>query len=135
MMTNHKTITSFCSKKVSRVTTWYKTVLHEVNIHETDQLLIGNKEINASDELVIRIPVSSLPDNYVDPYTWKGLSAEEALSYFTFQKGDFIVRGTVEGDVSSSSDILTRYNAFEIVKVVDNLSASAYSAHIKLVVK
>ena len=53
----------------------------------------------------------------------------------SLKKGDYIAIGEIEDEVSSSTDIITRYNAFEIVKVVDNLSASPYSAHIKLVVK
>lgn len=135
MMTNHKTITVFCSKAVGRSKTWSSAILHDVNVHEVDQLLIGSKEQNAADEIVIRIPTSQLPKNYVDPHTWKGLPPEESTSFFTTKKGDYIAIGAIVDDVSSSTDIITRYNAFEIVKVVDNLSASPYSAHIKLVVK
>ncbi len=134
MMTNHKAITLFCSKTIGRSKTWLSTVLHDVNLHESDQLLVNDKEMKSSDEVIIRIPAALL-GHYVDPYTWKGLSAEEALSFFTLKKGDYIAIGEIEDEVSSSTDIITRYNAFEIVKVVDNLSASPYSAHIKLVVK
>ena len=71
----------------------------------------------------------------MDPYTWKGLSAEEALNFFTLKKGDYVVRGEVDDEVSGSSEIISRYDAFEIIKVTDNLSASSYSRHIKLVIK
>lgn len=135
MMTNHKTITVFCSKTIGRSKIWSNTIICNVNLHESDQLLITDKEMKSSDEIIIRIPAAELPKYYVDPYTWKGLSAEEALSFFTLKKGDYIAIGEIEDEVSSSTDIITRYNAFEIVKVVDNLSASPYSAHIKLVVK
>ena len=135
MMTNHKTVTLFCSKSAGRNKSWSSAILSSVNLHETDQLQIGNKEMTSSDEIIIRIPAKELPDNYVDPATWKGLSVEDSLSFFTLKKGDYIALGEIEDEVASSSDIITRYNAFEIVKVVDNLSASAYSAHIKLVVK
>ena len=111
-----------------------RTILHDVNIHEADQLLVGDKDLKSSDEINIRIPASLL-NNYVDPYTWKGLSAEEALNYFTLKKGDYIVKGEVDDEVSSSTDIISRYEAFQIIRVTDNLSASPYSAHIKLVVK
>jgi len=135
MMTNHKTITVFCSKTIGRSKTWSNAIIRNVNLHESDQLLITDKEMKSSDEIIIRIPAAELPENYVDPYTWKGLSAEEALSFFTIKKGDYIAQGMIEDDISSSSDIITRFDGFEIVKVVDNLSASPYSAHIKLVVK
>lgn len=134
MLTNHKTITLFCSKTIGRGQVWLRTILHEVNIHEADQLLVGDKDLKSSDEINIRIPASLL-NNYVDPYTWKGLSAEEALNYFTLKKGDYIVKGEVDDEVSSSADIISRYEAFQIIRVTDNLSASPYSAHIKLVVK
>ena len=134
MRTNHKTITLFCSKMIGRGQVLLRTILHDVNIHEADQLLVGDKDLKSSDEINIRIPASLL-NNYVDPYTWKGLSAEEALNYFTLKKGDYIVKGEVDDEVSSSTDIISRYEAFQIIRVTDNLSASPYSAHIKLVVK
>ena len=135
MMTNHKTITLFCSKTIGRSKTWSRTILRDVNLHETDQLIVGDKEMKCADEVIIRIPAAVLPNNYVDPYTWKGLSAEDSACYYTLKKGDYIALGAIEDSVSSSADIIDRYNAYEIVKVVDNLSASPYSAHIKLVVK
>ena len=134
MLTNHKTITVFCSKTIGRGQVWQRTILHDVNIHESDQLIVDDKDLKSSDEINIRIPASLLT-NYVDPYTWKGLSAEEALNYSTFKKGDYIVKGEVDDEVSSSTEIITRYEAYQIIRVTDNLSASPYSAHIKLVVK
>lgn len=134
MMTNHKTITLFCSKSIGRSKRWSGTILRGVNLHESDQLLIGNREMTTADEIIIRIPAELL-ECYVDPFTWKGLSAEDASSYFTLKKGDYVALGEIEDEVSSSTEIITRCNAYEIVKVVDNLSASPYSAHIKLVVK
>lgn len=91
--------------------------------------------MSSADEVIIRIPAEQIPENYVDPYTWKGLSAEDASSFITIKKGDYIVVGEVEDEISSSSDIISLDSAFEIVIVVDNLSASPYSAHIRLVVK
>lgn len=134
MMTNHKTVTLFCCKTIGRGKVWLRTVLSGVNFHETDQLIVGDKNATSSDEVIIRIPAPLL-QNYVDPYTWKGLTEEDALNYFTLKKGDYIVKGEVEDEVSSSAEILERYEAFEVIKVVDNLSASPYSAHMKLVVK
>ena len=134
MLTNNKTITVFCSKTIGRGKTWLRFVLRGVNLHESDQLLVGDKELKASDEINVRIPASLLT-NYVDPYRWKGLSAEEALNFFTLKKGDYVVRGEVDDEVSGSSEIISRYDAFEIIKVTDNLSASSYSRHIKLVIK
>ncbi len=103
-------------------------------MHEADQLIVGDKDLKASDEINIRIPASLL-SFYVDPYTWKGLSSKDAINYFTLKKGDYVVKGEVDDEISSSTDIISRYEAFQIIKVTDNLSASRYSSHIKLVVK
>ncbi len=135
MMTNHKTITLFCSKSSGRTKSWIRKVLRDVNVFETDQLLINDKEVKASDELIVRIPAASLGGDYVDSCTWKGLTADEALSFFTLKKGDYIVHGEIEDDVSTSADIVSLDDSYEIIKVTDNLSASEYSAHIKLVIK
>ena len=53
MMTNHKTVTLFCCKKVMRGKLWLRTILSGVNVHETDQLLVGDKNVTSSDEIII----------------------------------------------------------------------------------
>ena len=63
------------------------------------------------------------------------LAAEDVMDFFTFNKGDYIVKGIASEDVSSAADILNKYEAHEIMQITENLSASSYSRHIKLVVK
>ncbi|SCX29593.1 hypothetical protein SAMN02910436_02486 [Ruminococcaceae bacterium P7] len=134
MFTNHTTVTLFCSKKLGREKVWTRHVLHNVNFHGTDQLLNGDKEVKRREEYVIRVPAAEL-EQYVDAYSWKALAAEEIHDFFTFAKGDYIVKGIVEDDVSSSTEILKFHEAYEITEITENLRASSYSQHIKLVVK
>lgn len=134
MFTNHTTITLFCSKKLGRERIWSRHVLNDVNFHGSDQLLIGDKELKRSEEFIIRVPAAEL-DHYVDSRTWKALAAEDVMDFFTFNKGDYIVKGIASEDVSSAADILNKYEAHEIMQITENLSASSYSRHIKLVVK
>lgn len=134
MFTNHTAITLFCCKKLERQKTWKRQVLRDVNFHGTDQLLIGDKEFSRNEEYVVRVPASEL-EQYVDAYTWKALTEEEIPNFFTFSKGDYIVKGIVEMDISSPTELLQNYEAFEITQITENLNASAYSRHIKLVVK
>lgn len=134
MFTNHTAVTVFCSKKIGREKVWTRRVLQNVNFYGRDQLLISDKEVNRNEEYVVRIPVSQL-EQYVDSYTWKALATEEINNFFTFNKGDYIVKGVVNEDVSSSTDIIKNHNAFEITEITENLNASVYSQHIKLVVK
>lgn len=136
MFTNHSQITVFTSKKVGRETLWIKTFLEDVNFHGSDLLLVGDKEVTPSDEYIIRIPNSVLQKNhYVDNRTWKSLPLEEASDFFTLQKGDYAVKGFVDDDIFSSADIVKNYDAMQILSVTENLNASEFSKHVKVVVK
>lgn len=134
MFTNHTNITLFCSKQTGREKVWTSHKLYDVNFHGSDQLLVGNKEVKRDEEYIIRIPMSALK-NYVDKSTHKALPVEETFNCFTLKKGDYIVKGIVDPDFSSIGEILKNYEAREIVSVTENLSASPFSQHIKLVVK
>jgi hypothetical protein len=134
MFTNHTNITLFCSKQQGRETIWTSHRLSDVNFHGSDQLIVGDKESNSSDEYIIRVPAVAL-ENYVDNKTYKALPVEEAFNCFTLKKGDYIVKNFVYEDVSTIGEILKSYDAFQITQVTENLNASPYSKHIKLVVK
>ncbi len=134
MITNRTSITLFCSKQIGRDKIWNRHYLKNVNFHGSDQLLIADKEVKRAEEYIIRIPSYEL-EHYVDKVTYKALPVEETFNCFTLKKGDYIVKGLVENDVASSGDIVKNYDALEIVSVTENLSASPYSQHIKLVVK
>lgn len=136
MFTNHSNITVFSSKKIGRETFWNAAYLENVNFYGSDQLLVGDKEVKTSDEYIVRVPDAVLQRyRYVDPRTYKSLPLEETSNCFTLQKGDYIVKGYVDINVSSSADIIQNCEAMKIVSVTENLNASAYSRHIKLVVK
>lgn len=134
MFTNHTNITLYCSKTVGREKVWTGHKLYDVNFHGTDQLLVGDREVKRNEEYIIRVPTSAL-EHYVDTKTYKALPVDEAFNCFTLKKGDYIVKGTVDVDVSSSADIVKNFDALEILSVTENLSASPFSQHIKLVVK
>lgn len=134
MFTNHTDITLFCSKQMGREKVWSRHELRNVNFHGTDQLLVGDKEVKRAEDYIIRVPAANL-EHYVDKATYKALPVEETFNCFTLKKGDYIVKGIVDVDVSSSTDIIKNFDALEIVSVTENLSASPFSQHIKLVVK
>lgn len=135
MLTNNTRITVFCSKKQGRETFWFATVLDGVNYHGRDQIIVADKNVSASDEYVIRIPDSVLQTtHYVDPSTYKSLPLGESDNCYTLKKGDYVVKGLVDLDIITVKDILDA-GGQQITHVTDNLSASAFSKHIKLVVK
>lgn len=135
MLTNNTRITVFCSKKQGRETFWFATVLDGVNYHGKDQIIVADKNVSASDEYVIRIPDSVLQTtHYVDPSTYKSLPLDESDNCYSLKKGDYVVKGLVDLDVITVKDILDA-GGQQITQVTENLSASAFSKHIKLVVK
>lgn len=135
MLTNNTRITVFCSKKQGRETFWFATVLDGVNYHGRNQIIVADKNVSASDEYVIRIPDSVLQTtHYVDPSTYKSLPLGESDNCYALKKGDYVVKGLVDLDVITVKDILDT-GGQQITQVTDNLSASAFSKHIKLVVK
>lgn len=134
MFTNHTNITVFCSKKDGRETIWTTHQITDVNWHGSDQLLVGDKEVKKSDNYIIRIPNAALTD-YVDKTTYKALQLDEIQNCYTLKKGDYVVKGLVDGDVNSSADILKLNDVYQIIEVVENLTASNFSKHIKLVIK
>lgn len=135
MFTNNTRITVFTSKKQGRETFWSAAYLENVNFHGQDRIIVADKNVSTSDEYVIRIPNSVLQaTHYVDPSTYKSLPLEETENCYTLKKGDFVVKGFVDFDVITVKDILDA-GGMKITQVTENLSASAFSQHIKLVVK
>lgn len=135
MLTNNTHITVFCSKKQGRETFWFSTALNGVNYHGRDQIIVADKNVSVSDEYVIRIPDNVLQTtHYVDTSTYKSLPLSESDNCYTLKKGDYVVKGFVDLDVITVKDILNA-GGKQITQVTDNLSASAFSKHIKLVIK
>lgn len=82
-----------------------KHTLRDVNFHGADQMLVSDKEVKRSEEYIIRVPHSAL-ENYVDKATYKAMPADEAYNYFTLKKGDYIVQGEVDCDISNAADLI-----------------------------
>lgn len=133
MLTNAN-ITVYNKKKVNRSETWFRTYLLGVNFHGEAELAVGDKDLKAADKYVIRVPDSVTSDKkFVDNRTFKALSAEEIDNCFTFQKGDIIIRGFVEDDITSPSQLQEEYDVLTVLSVTDNRRESTYTSHIKLV--
>lgn len=135
MITNHANVTIFCSKQVGREKIWIAKQICDVNLHSSEKLVTGDKEITHSDECIIRIPYASLGNDYVDSSVWTAASIGELLDKFTVKKGDYIVKGLVECNVTSSAEIIKNHEAYQVISVSANFCCSEFSKHIKLVVK
>jgi hypothetical protein len=134
MLTNLTSITIFSAKKLGRETVWFGYQLSGVNYHGSSKTVVGDKEVTAAEEYTVRIPAEQLAD-YLDSNTWKAMSVDELFGHFTLQKGDYVVKGLVDTEVSSSAEILKIPDVKVISEITENLHASSYSRHIKLVLK
>ena len=135
MFTNQSCVTVFTSKRQGRDTYWYRTILKDVNYHGYDQLQVADKGVKDLDTYVVRVPDDVLTANhYVDNVTWRSLPLNEADSCFTLKKGDYVVKGSVDIDNINEKTILDA-GGMKIMQVTENLSASPYSKHVKMVIK
>lgn len=137
MLTNDKFITVYNKKMFGRNTMWLRTNISGVNIHGTVKANVGDKTLNTADEFIVRIPSKAFANGkvFIDDKTFRGYSVEELENYFTVQKGDLIVEGIIEDDIQNSGELLQSHNVMTVVSVTNNLSASPYSRHIKVVCK
>lgn len=119
MLTNGTNITIFNKKQVGRETVWLRTQIQNVNLHGTAKVELADKGLISADEFIIRIPAASIAEN----------------KNFTVQKGDCIVIGLIDDDIQGLADLMKKYDVLTVMSVTNNLSASEYSRHIKVVCK
>lgn len=127
-------ITIYNRKKINRSDVWLRTNLIGVNLHGEAELIVGDKDLTAADKYIIRIPNSVECDKtFVDNRTFKALSVEETDNCYTVQKGDVIVKGLIEDEITSPSQLQEKYDLLTVLSVTDNRRGSSYTSHIKLV--
>lgn len=99
---------------------WYRHTLEHCFYKVTDNTVnVGNVQLQTDDNIV-RIPAQK---NYLTPYKWNKLSAEEIENYMTMQGGDLILLGDVSDDIDEyvtgkrSSDLIEKYKSLGSVFV------------------
>lgn len=133
MLTNAN-ITVYNKKKINRNDVWLRTHLLGVNYHGEAELTVSDKDLKATDKYIIRIPYDVTSDKtFVDNRTFKALSLEELDNCYTLQKGDIIVKGLIEDDITSHFQLQDKYDALTVLSVTDNRRGTSYTSHIKVV--
>lgn len=56
---------------------------------------------------------------------------EETDNCYTVQKGDVIVKGIIDDDITSSSQLQSKYDVLTVLSVTDNRRDSSYTSHIR----
>lgn len=133
MLTNAN-ITIYNRKKINRSDVWVRTNITGVNLHGEAELIVGDKDLKAADKYIVRIPDSVVCDKtFVDSRTFKALSMDETDNCYTLQKGDVIVKGIIDDEITSPSQLQDRYDVLTILSITDNRRESSYTSHIKVV--
>lgn len=137
MITNNTNITIYNKKMVGRNTMWLRTCIKGVNLFKVTKTSVGDKERTSADEITIRIPGNAFSQNkfFIDDIQFKSKSPQEIANYFTVQKGDLIVKDIIDDEIQNSGELLQNYDVMTVVSVTNNLSASPYSRHIKVICK
>ena len=111
-------------------------------VHWYSQMLssVGSAGLSSAEVFTARIPDEAVPEynkTYKSPKEWKALELEDVAAHFTFQKGDKIVRGATDFEVTGSAghtwaDIEKNFDeVFTITGYSDNRQGG--TPHIKVV--
>lgn len=87
----------------------------------TDQRMeVDQNGVHSACVYKVRIPEESVSHlNYTDFLTWNSL--DDANGYWTIQKGDIVVKGLVDDEISAASDLFKKYSqVFRINTYSDN---------------
>lgn len=135
MLTNAN-ITIYNAKKVDGETVYPHTQIRGVNVSGIDAITLAGKNVEDDGRYTVRIPKLADTGNkqYVDPVTYKCLPASDLDNYWTIKKGDMLVKGLVDDDVSSPGELTKLYGdrALKVMGVVDNRRLSDEVSHLRV---
>lgn len=136
MLTNTN-ITIFHALKSNKQTKYIATPLFNVSCRGSNQNVYNDKNVTAEESFVVRIPYPTKTyREYIDKNTYKSLADCEKEKYFTIAKGDYIVQGLVDDEITAPSELVKKYDeVLKVVSVTVNILLSAYTAHIKVIAK
>ncbi len=104
--------------QATRLDKWKKTQVRNVHWEETQGANIIKSGMTNADSVKVYIPYLSLEEHlYVDPKQYNG-------NGITFNPGDYIVKGLIEDEITSSSELEKQYNTAVKIKTVDNRNDS-----------
>lgn len=117
MRTNAAVITVYNRKydKATRLDTWQKTVIPDVNFSIDTKINVGDKGLSSADVIKVRVPENlKLSESYLDEDAWA--TTTDTTGKWTLQPDDYIVLG--EGpDIEKPKDLKKSY---KIISFSDN---------------
>lgn len=103
-----------------RTDMYYPTRIKGVSYYKRRGVSAGNQSMSTNNTHTIRIPIDADTEKkkYTDETTYKSLSADEFVKYWTIQPGAIIVKALVESD-DPVREIELEEKYGEIIRVVD----------------
>ncbi|MCI1966866.1 MAG: hypothetical protein LKJ17_12160 [Oscillospiraceae bacterium] len=84
----------------TRLDEWRKTQISGVNWYGKQAVSVGDNGLMSADQYIVRIPVSSAPDDktFVTPEKYAAADRAALPNLWTLQNGDIVARGMVGAD-------------------------------------
>lgn len=135
MITNTD-ITIYNAVNTGKETLYIGTPVKNVSLRGSSGVSFSNNNAIDNDSFILRIPLPADSDKqYIASKSYKLLTSSE---FFTLQKGDYVVRGIVDDNITAPSEIIKKYgdDVMRVTSVADNsTSISPYLSHIKVALK
>ena len=107
--------------------TWYKHVVHGAFWKYTGNKMSINDTVLETNDIICRIRKD---EAFLENYEWAEIPPEEKPNFFTFSKGDIIVKGEVDDDINEyasgkrSNDLIKKYKNLQGCLVVSEYTVN-----------
>lgn len=136
-MDNMTLFNSIYNKETER-TEYVRTYLYDIDWQGEQAITFSDKGLLSADKITCFIPFtvnSEVYKEYISPGEFNKLDTNEAKNFYTFKKGDFIVEGLIDFELSSNEkgkqikDLEKIATVGAIVSVIKNDFGSEYLRH------
>lgn len=109
----------------TKLITWYKTIIDGCFFKSTQARVQFSTNSIESPSLICRIPKQ---DNYISKLEWDRIDISLIPNVFSIGAGDIIIKGAVDDYINEyesghrSSDLLTKYRAYDMALVVKSVT-------------
>lgn len=134
MITNSDiTIYNKCYDEETQSYSKYKrTYIKGVNIQIDKAVSVGDKGLNTADNVSVYIPFTADFSNkkYIKPKEYDRLSDKDKEYYFTIGKGDIIVKGIIDFDITGRDKNTIKHlnNLYDDVYTITNISTNDFGS-------
>lgn len=109
----------------TKIVTWYKTVLRGAFWKYVGETVNIGKTTLATNDIVCRIREDA---RFLPKYEWVKIPNDKMSDYFTLAKGDIIVKGKIDDDISEyesgkrATDLVAKYKELQGCMVVEEFA-------------